>query len=280
MKNIFAASLLFIIVQLQAQSPKSSEFHGRVKSVEEHSFKAKDVKGEIQKGKPGREYSTDLDFIMEYDSSGRPSKRTWISMKGKVTKKIYYTYDAAGLLVNEKTVDANEKPIVAFSYSREFNSSGKLTRMMVTVSGVSTATTFRYTYDAKNNQYEVRETGEGSPMKTIDTRTFNSQSQIIRQWIYTPKNEIWGHEDYTYDDRGNCIEKTTYNSGNAIIIIYRWKYDALNNLVRYEVCGTTGQNCEAWTYKDEVDAQGNWTRRVEYRNGKPVFVKTRSITYY
>jgi hypothetical protein len=280
MRKIIAAFALFATFTLSAQSPKSSEFQGRVKSVEEHSFKAKQSKGVISRGKRAREYSTDYDFKMEYDSIGRPSKRTWISMKGNIIKVLYYTYDSTGLLVNEKSEDGDNNPLFTFTYHREFNASGKLTTMMVSASTVSKSTVYHYTYDDKNNQFESRQTGEGNQILNLETRTFNAKSQITRQYIYNANNTLWGYEEYNYDEEGNCIQKTLYNDKKEIIIIYRWKYEDKKILLRYEVCGNTGMNCETWIYRYEYDQTGNWIQRIEFRNGKLMFVKEREIIYW
>lgn len=130
------------------------------------------------------------------------------------------------------------------------------------------------------NIHEKRQISEGSPAKTIETRQFDSAWHLTKEWFYSNSGSLISFHEYTYNYRGDRISDIVYNPSNQIIVQYYWTYGENEDLIRYEVCGSSRFNCESWTYKYEYDKKGNWISSVDYRNGKPVYIREREITYY
>ena len=53
-----------------------------------------------------------------------------------------------------------------------------------------------------------------------------------------------------------------------------FSYNKYNDVIRIDVLG------EKYTYKYEYDKYHNWTKRISYKNGEPVYIEDRKVEYY
>lgn len=51
-------------------------------------------------------------------------------------------------------------------------------------------------------------------------------------------------------------------------------YNKYNDVIKIEVLG------EKYTFKYEYDKNHNWTKRISYKNGEPVYIEERDVEYY
>ena len=68
-------------------------------------------------------------------------------------------------------------------------------------------------------------------------------------------NYYWDRDlQRKYDEKGNKIESNRYNSDGSLYI--------------------------KWTYKYEFDKQGNWIKRIDFKDEIPEFILEREYEYY
>lgn len=108
--------LLCNVTFLYAQDPSASSFHGKVKSVTEHSYKAKKRRGEIVKGRPAHEYSWQSDFRLRYDSTGLLMSKVLMSKSGKDLSATIYYYDKNRMMTRQYTTVLPKKPSINIDY--------------------------------------------------------------------------------------------------------------------------------------------------------------------
>lgn len=273
---------LFLTVLTYAQTGyevQYIELKGKVKSVREYSYAAKGKNENIRKGKPKREYSLQHDYYVEFDRQEQKIYRETYN-GGVVIKTSTLIYDSLGYLT--KDIRRNGKGDVTDStvITNEINEAGKPIRRISKYSNQPKLTEFTYTYDSIGNIHEsFRRIGtDTSELK--ESAVYDINWRIIKNWVYDMKGKVFSTVEYTYDESGKRTSETFRDNKGGIMIMYRWKFDANGILERREVCDASGKNCEAWTFKYEFDSTGNWIKAIEYRNGKPVFIKERAITYY
>ena len=72
--------------------------------------------------------------------------------------------------------------------------------------------------------------------------------------MYNSDGSLRSKDTYKYDEKGNKIEENMYNSDGSL----RSKY----------------------TYKYEFDKQGNWIKKIEFKDGIPEYILERQYEYY
>ncbi len=279
---VYRILLLFFIgvSSLHAQEPTASSFNGKVKSVTEHSYKAKKRRGEIVKGRPAHEYSWQSDFAIRYDSTGLVDSRALYSKSGECTSVTIFYYDKHRLMTRQYIVGDSKKSPINFDYINEYDDSNKVKKRTVRRRIGDPLIVYFYSHDSRGNIYETKQVSEGFPMKTVDTRQFDSVWHVTKEWFYSKTGSLISRHEYTYNYRGEMTSEIVYDPSNKIIVQYNWIYGENDDLITYEVCTSSLFNCEAWTYKYEYDKSGNWVKRIDYRNGKPVFIKERQFIYH
>lgn len=255
------------------------DLKGKVKSVRENSFAAKGKNENVRKGKPKWEYSGQHDYFVEFDVHGQKIYKA-VYDKGAIIRTLTYTYDSLGYLTKETR--RNDKGIATDStlITNVLNGAGKPIKRISRFSDQPTIVEFLYTYDSIGNTHARYR--RIAPDSTVlkESAEYDPKWRITKSWVYDLKGNIFSTVEYTYGESGKRTSETFRDKKGAIMIIYRWKYETNGILERREACGPSGQNCEAWTFKYEFDSTGNWIKVIEYRNGKPVFIKERTITYW
>lgn len=277
--------LFFLLVvgstALKAQDyPRSSEFHGNVKSVEQHSFKAKKNHGTIISGRTAHEFRGEVDFRLEYDSSGRTTGRTLYSNVSKQPFwSIDYSYDSLGHVIQSRKYRFKQGLTEITNYENVYDEQGRLVMRTARDQAPGPLRRWRYAYDAKGFVTEFNVNDSTMDPDGLKLSYSDARGNILKEWDYTGA-KLSTYTEYNYDSLGYKTEERLYNRSAKLIYVLHWKYSAKHELERYENCSGNSHSCESWNYKYQYDANGNWTRRVEYRNGKPVLVKERTITYY
>lgn len=276
--------LLFLLTcsTLHAQDyPRAAEFHGKVKSVEERSYKARKHHGTITSGRAAHEYSGELDFMLGYDSLGRTISRTMYSNRsGQASWSIQYSYDSAGNAVQSRRYQHKQGLTNMTNYVNTYDQQGRLIfRTAKDPEGLEQPRSWVYTYDANGFITEQLVTDSLHPANGLKMRYLDRNWNALKQWDYV-NTKLTYYMELEYDSSGNKTAERLYHRRGHMVYAYHWKYSAKNELERFENCESSAHNCESWNYKYEYDAAGNWIKRIEYRNGKPRFVRERTLTYY
>jgi antitoxin component YwqK of YwqJK toxin-antitoxin module len=275
--------LIFVVLcsclRVYAQElPVAASFHGTIRSVEEHSYKAKSRHHTIRNGRPQREYSGERDFRLDFDSTGRRRQRTVYTRSGEVERVISYTYDSSSFPAKDlRRYDPSGKTDSTL-YRNSYYPDGKIQRREVHRSAKRHELT--YEHDTSGTIYEYYRNAADASAVPRQSCVYNRNWKPQTTWIYNRKGACIMQAHFEYDTAARLVRKRICNASGVAIHEYRWKYGDKGEVIRYESCNPRGSTCEAWTYKYEFDRTGNWTRRIEYRNGKPVYVKERTLIYY
>jgi hypothetical protein len=182
------------------------------------------------------------------NKSGKP-------VEGKRVQLETQSYGENGMLVKSVRIDAGLRGDYFYSYDAN-GSRLELIRSATSSSHVKT----EFKYDASGNRLEeVQTADEGLVGKTVNV--YDARGRCTERRLYN-KQGLFARRTYTYGADANAIEEAEYDPKGALV----------------------GKQ----TYSYELDATGNWTKRITsaqgMSNGKPVTEPAeatyRTITYY
>lgn len=167
--------------------------------------------------------------------------------------------------------------------------------------------TINLVYDANNNVIEESEFGyEKLPVRFIK-RTFNGQNSKLKEEVvqYINTDTISFENTFSYDseqklivakynkendtsyvevkntyyDNGKLKQTTHTPYGGRDILIMLQKFDENGELIEYaRIAEDTRKG--TWTHEYVYDNQNNWIEKIDYKDGSPLKMIKRSITYY
>ena len=94
------------------------------------------------------------------------------------------------------------------------------------------------------------------------------------------KGEIIYVNKETYDDKGNMIEISSYNSDGSLAIKYIFEYDDKGNKTERSIYNSDGSLDSKYIYEYEFDNKGNWINVIIYSKGVATGIQEREIVYY
>lgn len=279
---ILSAALAFLHASLPAQSePDYKFFKGRVKSCNEQCYKAKVQNGTIEKSLHTHNRVNKSGFEWHYDSTEKKTEQIVYANNGETVKRrIHYTYDGYNNLAEVRVLSKLGVLIKSTRYLNTFDSTGLLLGCYVSYSDRSQSAAFSYSYSSSGMCYEYFLPAKGFPAKQLASREFDSARNVTKYWSYTQNGNLTGYAILTYDSLRNKILEELYDKHGFNYLNYAWKFDGGHDPVRHEICKPNSTSCESWTYKYEYDKHGNWIKRTDYRNGKPVYIKERQFIYF
>jgi len=268
------------VIQSFAQS--SFEFpvlKGKVKTCTEICFKALKRNDSIVAGAHKKENQTNYNYTIHYDSIGRITRRDELDIFGdKIIRKHLYSYNAEGYAAEQSIIAGRGSMIKDVKYYYQFNEHRKLIRQKTISSDHPDTLITIYVYQGN---YKVSESKLcKDTQETLPYRCFDSAGRVTKQWEYNLRGKLLGYYEMKYDSTGNLIEQKVFDAHGKNYMIYSWKYLPAGYPERYEIREPGSNNFEAWTYRYEYDTSGNWVKRIDYRNGKPVYIREREIIYY
>ena len=83
-----------------------------------------------------------------------------------------------------------------------------------------------------------------------------------------------------FDEKGNQIEYSLFMEGCCVDSKIVIKYDAQNTLIEERVFNNEDQFRYSMTYEYQYDEKGNWIQRLEYVDGKLMYLTERKLEYY
>ena len=182
------------------------------------------------------------------NKSGKP-------VEGKRVQLETQSYGENGMMVKSVRIDAGLRGDYFYSYDAN-GSRLELIRSSISSSHVKT----EFKYDANGNRLEeVQTADEGLVDKTVSV--YDAKGRCTERRLYN-KQGLFARRTYTYAADANPIEEAEYDPKGALV----------------------GKQ----SYSYELDATGNWTKRITsaqgMSNGKPVTEPAeatyRTITYY
>src|ERR1700746_548102 len=203
---------------------------GKVKSVEQISYKAIDNSGVISKGNKwnNSQVSVNGDFIMQFDISGRATKETYYD-GAKILMALNHKFnDAQKIEFIEKTEETNK---VTFTYTYKYDAIGKVSELktsQIFLDNTSWVYNNIYKYNASNNLIETNSYlngGTKSQSKTLFT--YDAKGVLVERQAYNEEGKPWFKYTFKYDDKGNELEENAWTLDNKIIDkTFVYKYDS------------------------------------------------------
>lgn len=216
--------------------------------------------------------------IFKYDKKENNVEQNTYYSNDTLYYKIIIRYDKYGNILTENTFDdeGNLESQIKFKYNKrkkisrieydqdkkmeckntyKYNEKGLISEDNRFLSDNKLFRKFRYKYDEKGNQIEEKVYDPDDSLIYCNSWKYNDKGFKI-EFTYTDikKNKLSNKHIYNYDEQGNPIEHT--------------EYDSEGNLV----------NKDKWEY--EYDKENNWTKKIEFLRGNPRFISIRKIEYY
>ncbi len=298
----FFSALPFMSFSQVISDLTEQKLAGKVKSLTEYTFKVKKVHGKIQK-----EYTGKTRCV--YNQHGNKYNDYTYNPDGSLESSTVFNYNKDGLLEQEDGYNGDGSP--GYTNIYKYDISGNLVSIKLFNGAGSLFFKTVCEYDLEDN--EVAETNYTLAMEREKLRdaVLNKTS-----WQYDKRGnttkEIYVEGDsatvrvtsFSYDNNGNLSERIKSENGFALRTTYQ--YDGSGNKteeVEYDVKGIyfskvtsrydeKGNDIED-TYFDKdgnqqthsvfvitYDKQGNWIRKEQTVNNKPVLIIDREIEYY
>lgn len=246
---------------------------GKVKILNETSWKVSQVKGIITKGEratmlysysfnPKGNLTENGTFwvngnlfekeTFDYDKNGRNIKKCRYDSSGNLTTKWICNYDNDGNLM-EDTLFWNTKQFISRNLYK-YEKSKKIEEKYISATGEVIRITL-YKYDKNGNQ--------------IESITIYPKENKERKTLFK------------YNSQGKPIEENRYNVNGALKIKLTLKYDNLNNLIEKYCQALDGSfNSKSTFLYSNFDSHNNWLKCITKRNNIPIRITERVIEYY
>ena len=257
MKHSLALLVLFVALIAQSCSNEKIEndwtrdnLQGKVLSYSEFSYEAKKRFGNIEKGK-----RTYYGHNNKYDKNGNVTEQNDYNLDGSLRSKETYKYDENG---NETEKNYyNSDGSLKRKYTSKYDEKGyKIERYQYPYSdGRIAGHTTIYKYDKNGNEIECDNCGfDGTAVDYKKTHKYDEKGNKIESKGILDDGSLHFKRSFEYDENGNETERNSYNSDGSLDYKYTSKY--------------------------EFDKQGNWIKRIEFKDGIPTYILERQYEYY
>ena len=241
---------------------------------------------------------------MGYSQNSPTKKNGWETdnLRGKVKSYTQSSYDSAerfGEIQEIQKIDGSLFNKETYKYDTKGNLIERSIRHY-TVDSFSDKKTYKY--DAKGNRIEANGfRGEGNGQPYEETYQYDAKGNLIYTFtsLFTSYNYkyddngnliegiVSGDEGgpvcistYKYDDNGNTIEENNYNPDGSLISKITFEYDDKGNYIERNSYDTEGSFWEKETFKYKFDEEGNWIKRITFKNQIPESIEEREYEYY
>lgn len=199
--------------------------------------------------------------------------------EGTLFDKINITYNEQGNVSKSKRVSS--KGIIFLSASFTYNNLGEMVYEIDTsAKGLFMDTDI---YDASGNMIEIhsiRDNGPGKPKTNIKS-IIKYDGDVERQYDYYINNKLVNTLAYEYDADGKIISASKLKPNGKVEYKTTYQYDDNGNIIEQDYYNPHNKLKYTTHYKYEAyDSQGNWTKRINYYEKRPVNITERRFTYY
>lgn len=246
--------LFFSCTNYQSKDYEEFNLKSKVKSVKSEKFKAIEKFGEIEKSKKEEiDFDDSKDFeisnsLLEFNENGELFSLTNFFSSGKLLQKTITedtnmkTYDKNGKLLFLIKADDRNNPTEANAYDEDGDLYFKI----------------KFSYNENKELMEEKTfNSEGNLDEAI--QFFYENGLVSSKKIIKIDNSYWGDKSET---------ETTEN----------YKYNKNKDYIEQEI--SSESRTKIHTYEYEYDNKNNWTKRIQFTDGKPSFIVERDITYY
>ncbi len=213
----------------------------------------------------------------KYNSENRKIEEAECNSEGKLLTKTVWEYDKQGKLIRETRFEGEVKKRVS-----RYNSRGQETETVHYQFDGKLSSSYFYEYDPEGNltvKGTVSYNSRGQrTKKSVDK--YDTQQNLIENAVYFyPAGDPGWKTVYQYDNFGNLTQRKYYGS-RGLEEEETLKYDPNGNLLERNINNIRKSRREVWTYEYEFDEQGNWIKRIDYRDGTAMYLVKREIEYF
>jgi len=248
---------------------------GKVKSVRETSYKAIDRFGEIQKGDIIDEFSLFSNYYVLYNNRGNILTEIEYDLDGSIDNKSTYSYDKNNRVLeiiwlnNDGSQDR---------WISKYDEHGYLVEDKWYEDDGSLYLKYQYVNDNNGNILSTSCYAADGTLKSKFIKKYDQKNNLLEHKEYNSLGEIILEQQNRYDKSGNRIEKIYKRSDFYNMSLS--SYDDKNNVIEEIDYSSDGKVKEKRTYSYEYDKKNNWTTKIHYRNGNPLYIIEREIMYY
>jgi hypothetical protein len=268
----------YINLQFEKNTLGKENLKGRIKTITERGWYAKERRGQFVK--------TKLDYwsISRYDLPGNEILNSeWDTdgeNAGDTTNTSYgYIYDSLGNIteVYEKMPPSDTGFVIKSDFKYDSSNKNIEEDDYDFNLGPPRKSIFKYDSDGNLISNEYYEKGDKLCEKTLFQYNKGKMSKVI---YYYPINTLNYILTFRHDKGGNLIGNTDYFNHKKRSNVNITKYDLQGDMIelnQYNVKGTmVGTSLK---YKYAYDKMGNWIKEIYYENNKPK-ISERIIKYY
>lgn len=266
----------------------------KVQRMAERSYK-------ITTNTSGDSLILDKEQELQFSKSGYCTALSFSARGGKILRKRLLEYNPAQQLIKESHY-LQERSESEITITYQYNQTGLLRYQEYYSRGnLINTTTFEYT-DLPGIRTATTKNPEGVIIAT-QTAQLNSQGQLLSEQRFK-NNNLSIQEAKVYDRTGNLLQQSMYRPVGNSFIVTEFNTQTYPTVVKQYRDGLLQSTCvyafneqqdpaqEACQLRDttkvnppldflyEYDAQQNWTKQVQKRAGKVVYVVEREYDYY
>lgn len=299
MSNLFA--------QVVAKNPSDAvaeNLKGSVKSITQNYYQVLQTKA--GKDSVGQQWeTTDRNYVINYNEKGYITWATFYKTGSILDYRYEYKYDANGQRIQETWFDADNA--LDYRLTRKFSAKGFLMELKkyTDTTGECDEKTV-YEVDPTGNALKATLYDGSDAIIQVTTYKYDEYGNKIEENNFDAKGKQLGKTLYTYDNRHLKKTEDTYTGADVLMtkkkFVYEYRghlsqqqnFDEKGTLVEKNIFDYNEQADQSswtnfdregytvynYTYTYELDAQGNWIKQYQLKDGKVVFVSTRTITYY
>lgn len=233
------ATLLISCSDSNIKEPKFLGTRGNPKFIKETAYNAIEKFGEV--------VEKDVLTISEYE----------FNVNGNIKKVMLYNEDG-DLFLSMTNVFKDGECVETESYNKYSNST--------VTSSLKEKTSNNETWERKTSEGKITTSFRVFDRYKITTFTKDSEQNTISK------------EEQIRDSKGNLIELKVFDK-EKVTYWYKSTFDVKSQEIEKKVL-TTGYDEGIYTYRYEsFDTKGNWTRKIEYKDGEVVSLTIRQIEY-
>nr|WP_314551966.1 type IV secretion protein Rhs [uncultured Capnocytophaga sp.] len=270
MKKIVAIAALLATTIAFGQAQKKNgweraKLNGKVKTYTQTG---------IQVTEEGQEIPMNSELFAQFDKKGTPVKM--YSKQSGMTINFVDVYDKEGLLLESASRDDSNTLLSKNVY--EYDERGNLTKHDVETPD---GTIFMSRINAYNGQDQLIERTEcmaGLCDEKI-TYTYLPNGKVAEESKYS-KKELSSKTVYTYDAKGNTIEKQVFDKDNNLKQRVTSVFDENNNETEVKYFDGEGNVTKTESYTLVYDKKKNWIKKTMSINGKPTMILLQKLKYY
>ena len=305
MKYFYLLTLAFALSassKAQITLVKQKKLIGKVKLSTGTSYKAvirldKVEKGEKQAGNIQTQYDKrgneikekryngngglEWEYTTEYDTSG--NKIEYRCYKPNETpslvSKVNYTYDLDGNRISLEHSDPSN-PEYGYKYIYTYDKQGNRIEFNDFSKDGSLNSRKTYKYDAQGNAIEFHRFNADGSLDSRSTYKYDTKGNKIESNRFEADGSFDARYTYKYDMQGNETEKSSFKANGSLSWKKTYAYDLKGNKVLYKRYKANGDLKSSMSWEYTYDQQGNWTKRIKFKNKIAQEITERTFEYY